>query len=158
MFGKLMSISDALMWRYFELLSFRATREIEALQRQVHDGRNPRDVKFELARELVARFHDAAAAERAQAAFSARFSQRTLPADLPLTTLTADGADIGLIAALTGAGLTASGAEARRKIAEGAVRLDGEKIADAAMRLKVGVTHVLQVGQRRAARVQIVKS
>jgi tyrosyl-tRNA synthetase len=158
MFGKLMSISDQLMWRYFELLSFRGTREIEALRRSVADGRNPRDVKFELARELVARFHDTAAAARAQAAFSARFSQRTLPADLPLAALPADGADIGLIAALTGAGLAASGAEARRKIAEGAVRIDGEKAVDAAVRLKAGAIYVLQVGQRRAARVQIGKN
>ncbi|MGH8206131.1 MAG: tyrosine--tRNA ligase [Steroidobacteraceae bacterium] len=158
MFGKLMSISDALMWRYFELLSFRATREIQALQRSVADGRNPRDVKFELAREIVGRFHDAAAAERAQASFSARFSQRTLPADLPLVTLLADGEDVGLIAALTGAGLTASGAEARRKLAEGAVRLEGDKVSDVALRLKAGAIYVLQVGQRRAARVQIQKN
>ncbi|MGH8141986.1 MAG: tyrosine--tRNA ligase [Steroidobacteraceae bacterium] len=158
MFGKLMSISDALMWRYFELLSFRATREIQALQRSVADGRNPRDVKFELAREIVGRFHDAAAAARAQASFSARFSQRTLPADLPLVTLLADGEDVGLIAALTGAGLTASGAEARRKLAEGAVRLEGEKMSDVALRLKAGAIYVLQVGQRRAARVQIQKN
>jgi len=157
MFGKLMSISDALMWRYFELLSFRGTREIEALGRQVQDGRNPRDVKFELAREIVARFHDPAAAERAQANFHARFSQRTLPADLPLATLAVEGEDAGLIAALTGAGLATSGAEARRKIAEGAVRLDGEKVSDAALRLKVGTLCVLQVGQRRAARVQVLK-
>ncbi len=122
------------------------------------DGRNPRDVKFELAREIVTRFHDHEAAERAQANFSARFSQRTLPADLPLVTLPTDGEDVGLIGALTGAGLAASGAEARRKIAEGAVRLDGEKVSDVALRLKAGAIYVLQVGQRRAARVQIQKN
>jgi len=157
MFGKLMSISDVLMWRYFELLSFRATREIDALRRQVQGGRNPRDVKFELAREIVARFHEPAAAERAQANFHARFSQRILPQELPLATLAVDGEDVGLIAALTGSGLAASGAEARRKIAEGAVRLDGAKVVDAASRLRAGLVCVLQVGQRRAARVQVLK-
>src|SRR5579863_7677583 len=121
MFGKLMSISDTLMWRYFELLSFRPLGEIEALKRAVDEGRNPRDVKFELAREIVARFHDAAAAEGAQANFRARFSRKELPADLPLKPLPTAGEQLGLIAALVGAGLAASGTEARRKIAEGAV-------------------------------------
>jgi tyrosyl-tRNA synthetase len=159
MFGKLMSISDALMWRYFELLSFRPLGEIAALQREVADGRNPRDVKVELAREIVARFHTAAAAEGAQAEFEAR-SQKLLPTDLPeLVFFAEDGArDVALTAALAhGARLVASGSEARRKIAEGAVRIDGERVSDAAARLSVDAVHILQVGPRRFARLRIQK-
>ncbi|MBV6417836.1 MAG: Tyrosine--tRNA ligase [Steroidobacteraceae bacterium] len=159
MFGKLMRISDELMWRYFELLSFRPLSEIEALRAAVAAGRNPRDVKFELGREIVARFHDAAAAERAQAEFIARFSDRTLPTDLPEIAVVADAksGDIALAAALSaGTGLVASGSEARRKIAEGAVRIDGEKVADPQRRLPVGACHILQVGPRRFARVKVV--
>jgi tyrosyl-tRNA synthetase len=158
MFGKLMSISDQLMWRYFELLSFRPLREIGALRGEVDSGRNPRDVKFELAREIVARFHDAAAAERAQTNFQARFSRKQLPSDLPLTALPAAGEQLGLIAALVAAGLAASGTEARRKIAEGAVRIDGERAADAAVQLKSGTEYLLQLGPRRVARVRVERS
>jgi tyrosyl-tRNA synthetase len=157
MFGKLMSISDTLMWRYYELLSFRPLSDIEALRRQVADGRNPRDVKFELAREIVSRFHDAAAAERAQADFRARFAHKAPPSDLPLTELATAEDSLALTAALTLAGLAASGSEARRKIAEGAVRIDGEKVTDAATRLAAGETHVLQLGPRRFARVLVAK-
>jgi len=159
MFGKVMRISDELMWRWFELLSFRRLGDIAALKRAVADGRNPRDVKFELAREIVGRFHDAAAAERAQAGFIARFSDNALPTDLPETLVYADGksGDIALTAALAaGTGLAASGSEARRKIAEGAVRIDGEKVSDPALRLPIGATHLLQVGPRRFARVKVV--
>ena len=158
MFGKLMSISDTLMWRYFELLSFRGLREIEALRGEVDGGRNPRDVKFELAREIVTRFHDAAAAERAQANFRARFSRKELPADLPVMPLPASGERLGLIAALVAAGLAASGTEARRKIAEGAVRIDGGKVADVALQLQSGTEYLLQLGPRRAARVRVERS
>lgn len=158
MFGKLMSISDALMWRYFELLSFRPLREIEALRREVDAGRNPRDVKFELGREIVARFHDGAAAEQAQVNFRARFSRKELPEDLPLKSLPTSGEQLGLIAALVGAGLAASGTEARRKIAEGAVRIDGEKVTDAAQQLKGGGEYLLQLGPRRVARVRVERS
>jgi tyrosyl-tRNA synthetase len=157
MFGKLMSISDTLMWRYFELLSFRPLGDIAALKRAVDEGRNPRDVKFELAVEIVTRFHDLAAAQAAQANFMARFAQKTLPTDLPLTTIPAPDGQLSLSAALTAAGLAASGSEARRKIAEGAVRIDGEKVLDAAMRLNVGQTHILQLGPRRFARVALKK-
>jgi tyrosyl-tRNA synthetase len=160
MFGKLMSISDALMWRYFELLSFRPLAEIDALKRAVADGRNPRDVKFELAREIVTRFHDAAAAERANAEFIARFSAKTLPTGLAETVVYADAAsnDVALTAVLAGGtGLAASGAEARRKIAEGAVRIDGEKVTDPARRLPVGSEHIVQLGPRRFARVKVQK-
>ncbi|MBV6422958.1 MAG: Tyrosine--tRNA ligase [Steroidobacteraceae bacterium] len=159
MFGKLMRISDELMWRYFELLSFRPIGEIAALKRAVAEGRNPRDVKFELAREIVARFHDAAAAERAQAEFIARFSEKSLPTDLDAIEITApDSAGVKLPAALKAARLVVSGSEAARKIAEGAVRIDGEKVQDRERRLPVGADHVLQVGPRRFARVKVVAS
>jgi tyrosyl-tRNA synthetase len=157
-FGKLMSISDELMWRYFELLSFRPLAEIAALRESIAAGRNPRDVKFELAREIVARFHDAAAAERANAEFIARFAQKSLPTDLPLQTIqTADAAGELLPAVLKAAGLAASNSEAVRKLAEGAVRIDGEKVQDRTHRLAVGAEHVVQVGPRRFARVKIEK-
>jgi tyrosyl-tRNA synthetase len=157
MFGKLMSISDTLMWRYFELLSFRPLREIAALKLAVDEGRNPRDVKFELASEIVTRFHDLAAAKAAEANFQARFAQKTLPTDLPLTPIAAPEGHLSLTAVLTAAGLAVSGSEARRKIAEGAVRIDGEKVLDAAMRLNVGETHIVQLGPRRFARVIMEK-
>jgi tyrosyl-tRNA synthetase len=158
MFGKLMSISDDLMWRYFELLSFRPLGDIAALKRAVTEGRNPRDVKFELAAEIVARFHDREAAARSQANFQARFAHKTLPSDLPLTRVPAPDGQLTLAAALTAAGLAASGSEARRKIAEGAVRIDGEKVTDAALRLVAGEAHILQIGPRRFARVALEKS
>jgi tyrosyl-tRNA synthetase len=161
MFGKLMSISDALMWRYFELLSFRPLAEIAALRSRVEQGRNPRDVKFELARELVARFHDRNAAERAQAEFTARFTQKSLPQDLPEVAVypAAQGEhDVSLGAALAAASLVTSGSEARRKIAEGAVRIDGNKVTDAAVRLPVGASHILQLGPRRFARIVVKKT
>jgi tyrosyl-tRNA synthetase len=156
-FGKLMSISDTLMWRYFELLSFRPLTEITALQAQMAEGRNPRDIKFELARELVERFHDRAAAERAQADFIARFAQKALPTDLEVQVIAATEADgVRLVQALREAGLVASNSEAARKLAEGAVRLDGTKILDRESRIPVGTECILQLGSRRFARVRIV--
>ena len=158
-FGKLMSVSDELMWRYFELLSFRPLSDITALREAIAQGRNPRDVKFELAKEIVARFHGTEAAERAQAEFIARFSQKSLPTDLPLQVLkTADPEGEGLVAALKAAGLASSNSEAVRKLAEGAVRIDGEKVTDRALRLAPGAEHILQLGPRRFARVKIEKS
>jgi tyrosyl-tRNA synthetase len=153
MFGKLMSISDPLMWRYFELLSFRSLADIAALQQAVADGRNPRDVKFELAREIVARFHGPAAAEQAQAEFTAR-SEKVLPTDLPLTL----SATPSLIANLVAAGLAASNGEARRKIAEGAVRINGVKVSDAALQLPADEDCILQIGPRRFARLRFQKA
>jgi tyrosyl-tRNA synthetase len=138
------------MWRYFELLSFRPLADIAALQQAVADGRNPRDVKFELARELVARFHSAAAAEQAQADFMAR-SDKVLPTDLPLTL----SRNPSLIANLVSAGLATSNSEARRKIAEGAVRINGVKVRDAALQLSIDEDCILQIGPRRFARVRI---
>lgn len=157
-FGKLMSVSDDLMWRYFELLSFRPLNEITALREAIAGGRNPRDVKFELAKEIVGRFHGAEAAERAQSEFIARFSQKSLPTDLPLQVLKAtDPEGEGLVAALKAAGLSSSNSEAVRKLAEGAVRIDGQKVTDRALRLAPGAEHILQVGPRRFARVKIEK-
>jgi len=162
MFGKLMSISDLLMWRYFELLSFRPLGEVAALRAAVAAGRNPRDVKFELARELVARFHDPAAAESAQQNFTRRFAEKTLPADLPEVALYCSAGEDGmaLVAALTSSGvaLAASRSEARRKVAEGAVRIDGEKATDPQLRLAAGSAYTLQLGPRRIARVAILKN
>ena len=157
-FGKIMSISDELMWRYFELLSFRPLTEIEGLRTAIAGGRNPRDVKFELAKEIVARFHGAAAAEQAQADFVARFAQKTLPTDLPLQVLVAsDPSGEPLVAALKAAGLVSSNSEGVRKLTEGAVRIDGEKVSDRQHRLPVGSEHILQLGPRRFARVKIEK-
>jgi tyrosyl-tRNA synthetase len=155
MFGKLMSISDELMWRYFELLSFRTLREIAQLRGEAAAGRNPRDIKFELAREIVARFHDAAAAERAQRNFTARVSEKQVPKDLPLQMIPVEGAGLRLANLLKEAGLAASTSEANRKIDEGAVRIDGERISDRALTLKAGAEHVLQVGSKRFARVRL---
>jgi tyrosyl-tRNA synthetase len=157
-FGKIMSISDELMWRYFELLSFRPLTEIEGLRTAIAGGRNPRDVKFELAKEIVARFHGAAAAEQAQADFIARFAQKTLPTALPLQVLVAsDPSGEPLVAALKAAGLVSSNSEGVRKLTEGAVRIDGEKVSDRQHRLPVGSEHILQLGPRRFARVKIEK-
>jgi tyrosyl-tRNA synthetase len=157
-FGKLMSISDALMWRYFELLSFRPLAEIAGLRLAVSEGRNPRDVKFELAEEIVARFHDRGAATRARENFVARFSQKTLPSaeEIPLQLLSADQpGGLRLAAALREAGLAASNSEANRKIQEGAVKVDGNKVLDREMRLPAGVDLLLQLGPRRFARVRV---
>jgi tyrosyl-tRNA synthetase len=155
-FGKIMSISDSLMWRYFELLSFRPLAAVDALKKAVAEGRNPRDVKFELAEEIVARFHDAAVATRARETFIARFTQKVQPTDLPLQFLS--GAEVGglkLSAALKEAGLATSNSEANRKIQEGAVKVDGNKALDREMRLVPGTEYVLQLGPRRFARVQV---
>jgi tyrosyl-tRNA synthetase len=146
------SISDELMWRYFELLSFRPLREIAQLRQQIADGRNPRDVKMELAAEITARFHDAAAAVQAQAEFLA-LSQKVLPKDLPEIV----SAQTGLTANLVSTGLASSGSDARRKIAEGAVRVNGEKVSDVALHLAAGTSYILQIGPRRFAQVRIEK-
>jgi len=156
MFGKVMSISDELMWRYFELLSFRPLAEIAGLKSAIGAGRNPRDVKFELARELVARFHDAAAAQHAQEEFVARHREKTLPSDLPLQLIAAGDAGLKLANLLKEAGLAASTSEANRKIDEGAVRIDGVKVTDRNLTLAVGAEHIFQVGSRRFARVKLV--
>jgi len=153
-FGKLMSISDQLMWRYFELLSFRPASEIAQLRSQVDEGRNPRDVKFELAREIVARFHDAAAAEAAQQEFVARFRKGDLPDDMPEVCLDSEDGGLGIATLLSQAQLTASNSESFRMIGQGAVRVDGEKVEDKSLVLASG-DYVVQVGKRRFARVRV---
>jgi tyrosyl-tRNA synthetase len=150
-FGKLMSISDELMWRYYELLSFCGTHQIARLKQEVAEGRNPRDVKVALAREIVARFHSARDAEKALADFEARFRRNALPEDMPEMTLPA--APIAQI--LKQAGLTASTSEALRMIDAGGVRLNGEKACDKALMLAAGETVVLQVGKRKFARIHL---
>jgi len=155
MFGKLMSISDELMWRYFELLSFRPNAEIARLRAEVAAGRNPRDVKFELGIEIVDRFHGAGRGVRARDAFIARFTQGALPADLPAVTLHAESGALAIANVLKGAGLVPSTSEAFRQIKQGAVKVDGERVEDGSVRFAAGTTHVFQVGKRRLARVTI---
>jgi tyrosyl-tRNA synthetase len=152
MFGKLMSISDELMWKYFLLLSFRPLAQIEALKAEATAGRNPRDIKVDLALEIVERFHSRIAAEAALADFEARFKQGEIPQDLlevPLGT-----GPVGIVQALKQAQLVASSSEAVRSIEQGGVRLNGEKVSDRTLALGAG-TYVLQVGKRRFAKVII---
>jgi len=154
MFGKLMSISDQLMWRYFELLSFRPLAELERLKRSAVEGRNPRDIKFELGQEIVARFHDAQAAERAQRDFIARVSEKAVPTDLEPHTIRVEGTGIRIANALKEGGLAASTSEANRKIDEGAVKIDGSRVSDRSLTFAAGADHVFQVGSRRFARLK----
>lgn len=154
MFGKIMSISDELMWRYFELLSFRSLHDLKALQRRVAAGENPRDIKFELGIELVARFHSMPQAERARQNFIDRFQKGAVPDDMPEFALHADGG-IPIANALKEAGLVASTSEGIRMIRQGAVRLDGARLEDAAMLLAPGSDTVCQVGKRRFARLKV---
>jgi tyrosyl-tRNA synthetase len=157
MFGKLMSISDTLMWRYFELLSFRAVGDIAALRQAVEDGRNPRDVKFELAREIVGRFHSEQAAERAQGDFSARFAQGAVPENLPEQLIEISAPSARLTAILKELGFVASSSEASRKIEEGAVRVDGEKILSHRHELAAGASYLVSIGKRSYARVMLAQ-
>ena len=154
-FGKLMSISDTLMWRYFELLSFRPVVEIEQLRRAVEAGANPRDIKFELAVELVDRFHGTGAGMRARDAFIARFTQGQMPEEIPELRLNTEGAGLGIAHLLKRAGLVASTSEALRMLGQGAVRIDGERCEDRDRQVPVGSCHVYQVGKRRFARVTV---
>jgi len=153
MFGKLMSISDELMWRYFELLSFRSLEQIEELHKSMDEGRNPRDIKFELGRELVARFHSLTDAERAQEDFIARFQKGAMPDDMPEVRLKAGQEGMPIANVLKDASLSPSTSDAMRMIRQGAVRIDGEKVSDTRLRLESGVSCVCQVGKRRFARI-----
>jgi len=156
MFGKIMSLSDDMMWRYFELLSTRSLAEIEAWRASVVEGVNPRDIKFELALELVGRFHSRAAASGAQEAFIARFQRGAIPESIAeLTLKAADGAGIPIANLLKEAGLVQSTSEALRMVGQGGVRVDGERIEDPRQRCTVGSSHVYQVGKRRFARVRV---
>jgi len=155
MFGKLMSVSDELMWRYIELLSFESLATVRKWKEEVAGGRNPRDIKVGFAQEMVARFHDKAAAEKALADFEARFKEGALPEEIPSVGLTADGETLGLVQALKHAGLTGSTSEAMRLIGQGGVKLDGEKVSDKNTQLAKGRTVILQVGKRKFARVTV---
>jgi len=151
-FGKLMSVSDELMWRYYELLSFRANAEIAGFKREVAEGRNPRDVKVLLAQEIVARFHSARDAEAALAEFEARFQRGVLPEDMPEISVAAGS----LAQVLKAAGLTSSTSDALRMIDGGGVRINGEKVGDRNAALSAGACVVLQVGKRKFARVTLI--
>ncbi len=154
-FGKLMSISDELMWRYYELLSFASLAEIEKYRRAVAAGENPRDRKFALATEITARFHGQAAAAKAGADFTRRFRHGALPDEMPALTLASKEGALGLGLTLKQAGLAASTSDAFRLIQQGAVKIDGEKATDRALALPTGETYLIQVGKRRFARVSI---
>jgi len=156
MFGKIMSISDDLMWRYFELLSFRSNADIEALKQAAADGKNPRDIKFLLCEEIVTRFHDKAAATAAHEEFISRFQGGAMPEDIPERTLETGGTGIGIAAALTQCGLTASNSDAFRMIKQGGVRIDGEKVNDRGLQLPAGFEGVLQVGKLKFCKVHVV--
>jgi tyrosyl-tRNA synthetase len=155
MFGKVMSISDDLMWRYFELLSFRPLKEIEGLKRAIDDGQNPRDVKFELAMEIVARFHDDAAAEGAKAEFISRFQKGAMPDEIEEVSVASRDGGLGIAHLLKEAGLVASTSEAFRMIKQGAVKIDGERVEDRDTAVDAGSTHIYQVGKRKFAKVSL---
>ena len=155
MFGKLMSISDAMMWRYFELLSFRSLDAIAKLKRECDEGRNPRDAKVLLAQEIVARFHSPAAADAALAEFEARFKDGAMPENMPEVTLHADGAGMPIAQLAKQAGIVESTSEALRLIAQRGLKVDGDVVADKALVIGRGKTVVVQAGKRKFARVTV---
>ncbi|NML28482.1 tyrosine--tRNA ligase [Zoogloea dura] len=154
-FGKVMSVSDELMWRYYDLLSFKPISEVRALRVSIEGGRNPRDIKVLLAQELVARFHGQAAAVAALEDFEARFQRNAIPDVIPEVVLAAVDGGLGVAAVLKQAGLTSSTSESLRMIDQGGVRIDGEKLTDRAAIVKAGAVVVLQVGKRKFARVTV---
>jgi tyrosyl-tRNA synthetase len=158
MFGKLMSISDQLMWRYFELLSFRPLSEINQWQQDIQAGANPRDSKVRLAEEIVARFHGQAAAKTAHEDFTARFQRQEIPIDLPEITLNDINDSLPIANVLKNAGLVSSTSEAIRMIEQGAVKVNGERINDIVLKVLRGTAHVYQVGKRRFARIKLAPS
>ncbi len=155
MFSKVMSISDPLMWRWYDLLSMRSNEDVALLKRQAEEGRNPRDIKVLLAREIVTRFHSERAADLAEFEFMARFRAGAVPNEMPEVTLAAEGADgIGIAGLLKGAGLAPSASEAVRNVEQGGVKIDGVKVSDRALKVARG-TYVVQVGKRKWARVTV---
>jgi tyrosyl-tRNA synthetase len=155
MFGKLMSISDTLMWRYFELLSFEPIPAIERLKKEVAEGANPRDVKVRLAKEIVARFHGQPAADAAGAEFDQRFRHGVLPENMPEVTVQSVPGGIAVTQLLKLAQLVASTSEATRAIEQGGVKIDGERVTDRGLRLQAGKTLTVQVGKRKFARITV---
>ena len=158
MFGKVMSISDELMWRYYELISFNSLSQINKLKDQVAEGRNPRDVKIELAKEIITRFHSATASEQAQQDFIQRFRDNKAPEDIRESQLELDGDSLGIAYILKKTGLVSSTSEAFRMIKQGAVKIDGERVEDRGLEIRVGSTHIYQVGKRRFARIELVSA
>ena len=154
-FGKLMSVSDQLMWRYLELLSFESLQTIRTWREEVEAGRNPRDIKVKLAQEIVARFHSQKDAEAALADFEARFRHGALPDEIPEKIIQSPDSEIALVQLLKQTGLTASTSEALRMIEQGAVKLDGEKVENKSTQIKRGETVIIQVGKRKFARAII---
>ena len=156
MFGKVMSISDTLMWNWYDLLSLRPNAEIAKLKEECAAGRNPRDAKVLLAKEIIARFHSAKEADAAEAEFNARFRGGAAPSDMPEVTVQAETADgIGILQMIKEAGLAPSNTEAGRNVSQGGVHLNGDKVSDKGLRLKAG-TYTLQVGKRKWAKVTVV--
>ncbi len=155
MFGKIMSISDDLMWRYFELLSFRAMEEIKAWHKDCDEGANPRNYKVKLAQEIIARFHNQAAAEKALTDFEAQFKRGAIPDDIAEIELTASSEGYAIALLLKDAGLTSSTSDSNRMIKQGAVRINSEKLADAKLIVSIGSEHIYQVGKRKFAKVKI---
>jgi tyrosyl-tRNA synthetase len=156
MFGKLMSISDELMWRYFELLSFRPMTEINSWRDDCKQGANPKNYKIKLAQEIIERFHNATKANKALENFEARFQRRVIPDDLEEFDLKIGSNSVGIASLLKEAGLTSSTSEAIRMISQGAVKIDGEKIFDPKLLLEVGAQHIYQVGKRKILRIKLV--
>jgi tyrosyl-tRNA synthetase len=157
MFGKVMSISDELMWRWFELLSREPLDVVARYKKEVGEGANPRDVKFKLGTELVTRFHGLAAAQAALAAFIQRFQKGALPEDVPEQAITTEADAIAIIALLKQAGLTKSTSEAQRLVGQGAVRVDQQRVEDPAISLKTDASYVIQVGKRRIVRITLTR-
>ena len=155
MFGKVMSITDDLMWNWYDLLSLRSNAEIAQLKKECAEGRNPRDAKVLLAREIIERFHDKAAADAAEAEFNARFQKGAVPNDIKDVTVAAPTGEIGIMQLIKAAGLAPSNAEAGRNIDQGGVRIDGESVRDRTLKIQAGAEFVLQVGKRRWASVKV---
>jgi tyrosyl-tRNA synthetase len=155
MFGKLMSISDELMWRYFDLLSFRDNQEIADLKADAAAGRNPRDIKFLLCEEIIERFHSREEAVAAREEFIARFQKGQMPEDIPEKVLETGGEGLGIATALSQCALTSSNSEAFRLIQQGGVKIDGENVTDRTLQLQPGFTGVLQVGKRKFCQVTV---
>jgi tyrosyl-tRNA synthetase len=156
MFGKLMSISDELMWRYMELLSFRTNEEMAKAKQACAEGENPKNVKIELAAEMVERFHGKEKAKQAIENFEARFKRGQLPEDLEEQQVVCEGGQIGLSGLLKSLGLTASTSESNRAIQQGGVKINGERVEDQRLNIKSGETYILQVGKRKVAKVKLI--
>jgi len=155
MYGKLMSVSDDLMWRYFELLSFESMDVINGYRKEIDDGANPRDIKFRLADEIVGRFHTESAARHAQKEFINRFRKGAMPEEIDEVTLNSQGGVLPIANLIKEAGLTQSTSDAMRMIKQGAVRIDSERVSDPKLEISAGTTHIYQVGKRRFSRVTL---